>query len=365
MINRIKSLIIKELLILWRDPHTRIILLVPPLIQLLIFSFASTHDVKNVSLGIFCEDSGEQSRELLSKLYSIPATFSNIERFFNMEELKKSMDKQKILVGLRIEKNFSKNLDANKRADIQIILDGRKINSSVIVFGYLNSIIQSFFNEKNGKNTEIFTYRVWYNPELLSMWSTVPALIGILTNLIALLVTALSIARERELGTFDQLLVSPLRPFEILIGKTVPAMLLGLFEVSLMMSIFVFVFGIPFTGSIILMYMVLFLFILSIVGIGLFISSISKTQQQGFLGAFSYMMPAVLLSGYATPISNIPAYLRWICYINPLQYMVSASRTIFLENPKPIIIFSMVWPLIPIALITLFLASWMFGKRLE
>ncbi|MFA6810268.1 MAG: ABC transporter permease, partial [Desulfoplanes sp.] len=184
-------------------------------------------------------------------------------------------------------------------------------------------------------------------------------------NLVALLVTALSVARERELGTYEQLLVSPLRPTEILLGKAVPAIILGFIEGVLMVALLLLIFRIPFTGSLLLLLLAMFLFLVAIVGVGLFISSLSKTQQQGFLGAFTYMVPAVLLSGFATPVANIPLWLRWLAYLNPLHYMISLTRAIFLENPDAAGVMHMIWPLLPIGLITLTGATWMFRKRME
>ena len=173
-------------------------------------------------------------------------------------------------------------------------------------------------------------------------------------------------ARERELGNFEQLLVSPLRPIEILIGKSIPALVLGFIEGVFMIFMAVVVFRLPITlRGFFMLLGVMFVFLLSVVGVGLFISSLAKTQQQGFLGAFTYKVPATLLCGFATPIENIPVWLRWVAYINPLQYMVTICRTIFLENPSIKLVVNMVWPLIPIGLTTLTAATILFRKKME
>ncbi|MFA7165560.1 MAG: ABC transporter permease [Desulfoplanes sp.] len=376
MLNRIIRLIIKEFLAILKDPKSRIILVVPPLIQLLVFSFAATHEVKNVGLGIYTEDNGRAARELVSRFYAIPRTFSRLQDLHDLAGVQRAIDAQEVLAVVHIGPTFSKDLEAGRSAPVQVILDGRKANAALVVQGYINSIVQTFAAEwstnnapprtgTQGTEASHLVPRMWFNPNLNPIWSAVPALVGILINLVALLVTALSVARERELGTYEQLLVSPLRPTEILLGKAVPAIILGFIEGVLMVALLLLIFRIPFTGSLLLLLLAMFLFLVAIVGVGLFISSLSKTQQQGFLGAFTYMVPAVLLSGFATPVANIPLWLRWLAYLNPLHYMISLTRAIFLENPDAAGVMHMIWPLLPIGLITLTGATWMFRKRME
>ena len=376
MLNRIIRLIIKEFLALLKDPQSRVILVVPPLIQLLVFSFAATHEVKNVSLGIYSEDHGLAARQLVSRFYAIPRTFSHINQLHDLTSVQEAIDSQDVLAVVHIGPTFSQEMEAGRSAPIQVILDGRKANAALVVQGYIGRIVETFAvqwsadnghpNTRQGSTeSSVLVPRMWFNPNLNPIWSAVPALVGILINLVALLVTALSVARERELGTYEQLLVSPLRPTEILLGKAVPAIILGFVEGLLMVSLLLLVFRLPFTGSMGLLLLAIFLFLVAIVGVGLFISSVSKTQQQGFLGAFTYMVPAVLLSGFATPVENIPDWLRWLAYLNPLHYMISISRAIFLENPGAAEVMHMIWPLLPIGIITLTGATWMFQKRIE
>jgi ABC-2 type transport system permease protein len=376
MLNRVIRLIIKEFLAVWRDPHSRVVLVLPPLIQLLVFSFAATHEVKNVTLGIYIEDHGRAARELAARFHAIPRTFSRVEHLNSPKAVQRAIDAQDVLAVVHIGPTFSKDLEAGKSTPVQVLLDGRKANAALVVQGYINRIVQDFAAEWSMDKGRFRTPRrqimsstvvprMWFNPNLSPIWSSVPALVGILTNLVALLVTALSVARERELGTFEQLLVSPLRPMEILLGKAVPAVILGFSEGVLMITMLVFVFRLPFTGSLLILFVAMLLFLVAIVGIGLFISSLAKTQQQGFLGAFMYMVPAVLLSGFATPVENIPEWLRWVACLNPLQHMISISRTIFLEGPNATVAMNMMWPLAPIGLVTLTAAAWLFRKRME
>jgi len=373
MLNRTKRLIIKEFLAILRDKRSRALLIIPPVLQLLVFSFAATHEVKNVNLGVYTEDRGYAASRLISHLRAAKITFSHVKLYHNLKSVKRAIDSQKVIAVVYIEPQFTKNMEIGVPAVVQIILDGRKANASLIVQGYINRIIQEFVSEwheeHRGRPDAVLSTaapRVWFNPNLKATWSTVPALVGILSNLVVLLITALSIARERELGTFEQLLVSPLRPVEILIGKSVPALVLGVTEGMLMSVAVMLVFRLPITAvGFVLLFFSMLLFVLSIVGVGLFISSLSKTQQQGFLGAFAYQVPATLLCGFATPIENMPHWLQLVAYINPLQYMVALSRSIFLESPSPALVSQMAWPLIPIGAFTLVASMWLFRRKME
>lgn len=369
MLNRILTLIIKEFLAVWRDKKSRFVLIVPPIIQLFIFSFAATLDVKNVPIGILNRDNGRQGFELVQRFHGSPV-FNKIVYLKSVEEIAPFIDNMRGAMVVSLDEQFSRNLEAHKPAQVQLILDGRKSNTTQIVAGYASSIIQTFnddFMARSGfsqQNTAL-VIRNWFNPNLLYYWYNIPSLSGILTMLVALLVTALSVARERELGTFDQLLVSPATPFEILAGKTVPAVIISMLEGSLIIFVGVFIFQIPFTGSLFLLYCSMFTFVLAIVGVGLFISSLSKTQQQAVLGSFLFMSPSVLLSGFATPIENMPAWLQPVTYLMPLRYYFIVAKGIFLKDMPADIVFDNIWPTAIIGLGTLTAASWLFKRRLQ
>ena len=369
MFTRILSLIRKEILAVWRDKKSRLVLIIPPIVQLFIFAFAATLDVKNVPIGILNRDSGEQGFELTQRFHGSP-TFTHITYLKGVEEITPFIDNMRGAMVISIDQDFSRKLESQQNADVQLILDGRKSNTTQIVAGYASLIVQTFNNDFTKKeniyqqNTRIVP-RNWFNPNLLYYWYNIPCLSGILTMLVALLVTALSVAREREMGTFDQLLVSPVTPFEILIGKTVPAIIIGMFEGSIVVFVGVFIFGIPFTGSLWLLYVSMFVFVLSIVGIGLFISSLCMTQQQAVLGSFLFISPAVLLSGFATPIENMPAWLQPVTFAVPLRYYLITAKGIFLKAMPADIVFNNLWPMAIIAVFTLSAASWLFRRRLE
>lgn len=369
MWGRIVALIIKEIHSIWRDKKSRMVLVVPPLVQLFIFAFAATLDVKNVTLGVLNRDHGEQAIELLQRFHGSP-TFSHIIYLTAIEEVAPFIDQQRGAAVISIDEQFSRNLDADKSADIQLILDGRKSNSTQIIGGYIAEIVQRFNNDlANKKGIQLQTSelvpRYWFNPNLIYYWFNVPSLCGILTMVEALILTALSVARERELGTFDQLLVSPAGPSEILIGKMVPSVIISMIEGSVIIFFAVFVFKIPFMGSLALLYLSMFVFVCCIVGIGLFISSLCTTQQQAILGSSLFMTPSILLSGFATPIENMPAWLQPVTLLIPLRYFLVIVKGIFLKAMPWAIIWSNLWPMAVIAILTQIGAAWFFRRRLE
>jgi ABC-2 type transport system permease protein len=368
MFGRIRALILKELLAAWRDRRARFILIGPPIIQLLVFSFAATLEVKNVHIAIFNQDWGQQSRELIERFAGSP-TFTSVTVLRGGGEMREQIDPQRAILVMKIGADFSRAIAAGKPASIQLLLDGRKSNAAQIVAGYAQTIVEQYnadlLNRSQTKPPgSALVMRSWFNPNFESVWNTVPALVAILTALIGLIVTALSIARERELGTFEQLLVSPLQPFEILIGKTVPALLIGVAEGTIIIAVGVLILGVPFTGSLALLYAAMVFYIAAIVGIGLFISSFANTQQQAILGAFVFMVPAITLSGFATPIANMPEWLQIGTEANPIRYFLVICKGLFLKDMPASLVFANTWPMAIIACVTLGAATWLFRKRL-
>ncbi len=363
--TRIPSLVVKEMLALFRDPKSRIVLIMPPLLQLIIFAFAATLEVKNISLAIYNEDTGKHGMEIVQRFNGSPF-FPNIFFVQNEQDIDPAIDQQQALAAVHIPANFSRNIEANDRASLQVILDGRRSNAAQIANGYIAEIVNRYNTEITTRPLPVIVVaRNWFNENLLYLWFTIPSLVAILSMLIALIVTALSVARERELGTFDQLLVSPLTPMEILIGKTIPAIVIGMAEGCLIWAVAVTVFKVPFTGSPPLLLFALFIFVMSIVGIGLAISSVSKTQQQAILGAFVFMVPAVTLSGYAAPVENMPEWLQAVTSANPLKHFLITVKGLFLKDMPFADVWTNTWPLLVIGVVTLSLASWFFARRME
>lgn len=369
MLGRIFALLVKEFHAIWRDKKTRYVLIVPPLMQLLIFSFAATLDVRNVTIGVVNRDNGKQSIEFLQRFHGSP-TFSHIVYLESIDQIKPFIDTKKGVGVISIDEQFSRKLENKEKAEIQVIMDGRKSNTTQIVAGYIATILQQFnqdFSEANGikmQPTKLFP-RNWYNPNLWYYWYNVPSLCGILTLLEALILTSLSVARERELGTFDQLLVSPMAPVEILIGKAIPAIIISIAEGSLIIFVAIFIFGIPFSGSLLNLYAGMFVFVCCIVGVGLFLSSLCSTQQQAILSSSMFLTPSITLSGFATPIENMPAWLQPFTLLNPLRYFLVIIKGVFLKEMPWHDVLTNIWPMMLIALGTLSAATWLFKRRLE
>ena len=365
-LQRLQAQIVKELLCVLRDPKSRFVLVVPPLIQLFVFAFAATLEIRNIDIALMNRDAGGASVELVQQLASSDL-IRHIHPAANEQEIARLIDAQEVIAAVVINDSFSRDIAAGKSGTAQLIIDGRRANAGQITLAYLQNIATNVgVTLKSGSGGgEAVQVRHWFNPNLIYRWFVVPGLSGILTTFIAMLLTALSIAREREFGTFDQLLVSPCTPTEIIIAKMVPAFLISVLLACAMMAAAVFGFGIPFTGSFPLLLLCLMLFVLSLIGIGLMISSFCATQQQAIMGTFSFVVPTVLLSGFATPVSNMPVFLQWIAEAVPLKHFLIITHGCFLKALPPGEIIANAWPLLVIAVITLGLAVRFVRSRLQ
>ena len=363
---RIVTLIRKEVLAVFRDPRNRAALILPPILQLFLFSFTGTLEVKHVRLGVWNQDYGQVANELIERLSASP-NFDRIEFAHSRKELQQMIDDQRVLLAMNFQPDFTRKFQEAKAAPLQLIADGRKSNASQIAQGYVIQVVNQFVSEQrqsdSGASVQI-VQRNWFNPNLDYIWFTLPSLAVMITLQICLNVTAMSVAREREMGTFDQLLVSPMQPLEIMAGKSIPALILGLVEATIFILITVFLFRIPFHGSVLFLYLSLAVFITAMIGIGLSISSIAVTQQQALLGIMTILLPAVLLSGYAAPIENMPDWLQPLTYANPLRYMMVVTKGVFLKDMPPLEILNNTWPMAIIAVFTLGFATWLFRRRL-
>ena len=367
MWTRILALMIKEFLSLLKDRKGRLVLIVPPLIQLLVFGYAATFELKQVPYAVYSEDRGNVSRDLLAAFRG-SSSFSLVAQLQNERRIAPLIEDKQVLMVLRIGPNFSADLLSGKTTQVQIITDGRNSNTAMLVVNYAGSIVKNFSGawaaRRGSAMPAHIETRAWFNPNLESRWFFVPGIVGLLTLLVTMLVTALSVAREREQGTFDQLLVTPMNPVEILIGKALPGFLIGIVEATLVTLAAVFWFKVPFLGSIATLYVGIFLFLLSAVGVGLMISSIAVTQQQGLLGAFFFMVPAIILSGFATPIRNMPAIVQDLTLINPMRYFLVVLRGVFLQGTPFRLLIPELWPLAVIGIASLAVAGWLFRNRM-
>lgn len=368
MLGRIRALVVKELLATLRDKRARFVLIGPPLVQLLIFSYAATLEVRNVDLALLDRDGGVWASELVRRIDGSP-TFRTIHRVDNPVSLREAIDTRRVLAAIHIGPSFSRDIAAGRPAEIQVLLDGRRSNAAQIVSGYLSAIVDGLGADatrgRPHRPVEALVARNWFNPNLDFVWYTSPSLVAVISLLVGLIVTALSVARERELGTFDQLMVSPLRTHEILIGKAAAPMLIGLAQSTLFVLAALFVFGVPLRGSLPLLYASLVCYLVAVIGVGLFISAVSATQQQAILGAFLFASPAILLSGFATPVENMPDWLQTATLANPLRHFLVVVKGVFLKGLPADEILRNTLPLVLIALCTLSSAAWLFRRRME
>ncbi|MBK1722199.1 ABC transporter permease [Thiocystis violacea] len=369
MFARILALTIKELLALFKDKRSRFIVVIPPLIQLLIFGYAASFDLNHIPYAVYDRDGGYAARDLLARFEGAPS-FDLARRIQRQDEIAEVIDTRDCLLVIQVPPRFTADLVSGQTAPVQILIDGRNSNSAQIAQNYVARIVTGFNQDwvfargLQGMPVSLVT-RAWYNPNLESRWFFVSGLVGLLTLVVTMMVTALSVAREREQGTFDQLLVTPLRPVEILIGKSMPGILIGVFEASLVVILAVFWFKVPLMGELAVLYTGILLFVFAAVGVGLMISSLAATLQQALLGAFLFLVPAVILSGFATPIDNMPPAVQMLTLVDPLRYYLVILRSVFLEGAGFGLLAQQMWPLAIIAAVTLAAAGWLFRHRMS
>ncbi len=369
MLKRILALVRKEFLALFKDKKSRFIIVAPPIIQLLVFGYAATFDLNRIPIAVLNQDSGAASRQLLAHFRG-STNFQEIAPLHQNRDIAKTINSKQALLVLQLGPHFSRDLYLGKPAQLQVIVDGRNSNTALIALNYVHSIVLQFNNDwvKNHHGPAPPAHlqlRAWFNPNLESRWFIVPGIIGLLTLVVTMVVTALSVAREREQGTFDQLLVTPLRPVEILLGKALPGFVIGLLEGSLIILVAVYWFNVPLIGNLSALFIGIVLFLLSAVGVGLMISSLAVTQQQGMLGAFLFLVPAIILSGFATPIANMPTLVQQLTVINPMRYFMVVLRGVFLEGTPLALLFKQFWPMAVIGIVTLAIAAWLFRHRMQ
>ncbi|MCL2700708.1 MAG: ABC transporter permease [Phycisphaerae bacterium] len=367
-LRRILALIRKELLAVLKDPRTRTSLFLPPILQCMLFGYAASYDLTHVPYAVLDQDRGAASHDLLARLdgTGVFQRVANLERSGDIQEM---IDARRALLVVRIGPDFQRRLEAGLPADIQVIADGRNSNTAGTASGYVSAIVETFNADWRQSHNLAdppvrVTTRSWFNPNLVTRWNMIPGLVGTLTMLQALVLTAMSVAREREQGTFDQLLVTPFRPAEIMVGKAVPAMLIGLTQATTILLVAQLWFHIPFAGSFIVLYAGLIPFLLAAVGLGLAVSSFAATMQQAMLYSFVLIMPFTLLSGLTTPITNMPRLLQYFTYANPLRYAITMAQRVYLEGVGIDELIHELWPLAVIATVALTTASWMFRRRL-
>lgn len=365
MRGRVFGLIAKEFLTVAKDKRSRAVLVVLPLLMLVVFPRAATFDVRNVRLAVFNEDAGSAGRELAARFASA-GVFLPPQTLTHNEQIQRVIEGGQADLVVHIGENFSRYLVQQREVPVQLIVDGRNSNTALVILSYAGEIIGRFNQEVSLRSTpSLLVERAWFNPNLFSLWSIMPGLLAIITLVASVSVAGFSVAREKEAGTFSQLLVTPLRPVEIVVGKIVPAMAIGLVEGAIILLASVFGYGVPLRGSLLILYAGLILFLLSTIGVGLMISSLSRTQQQALLGALFFIAPTVILSGWATPIANMPTPIQYLTLLNPMRYFLVIARSIFLKDWPFSLVWPQLWPMALIAAVSLFAAACLFRTRLH
>lgn len=344
MLARLKQMLIKEFIQAFRDKRTRFVLFGPPIIQMLMFGYAATFEIHHVATAVLDLDHTQQSRELISRFTSSP--YFDVQRqLTDYRQVDDLIDRGKVTVALQINPGFAQNLRKGQTAPLQVIVDATNSNTALIASGYINQIALGFARDYQQDRISRISpqmiekipsvqleQRPWYNPELRSRWFFVPGIVGSLTLVLVVNLTAFAVVREREIGTLEQIMVTPIRPAEFILGKTLPFFLIGLFDVSLIAVVGTLWFQVPFRGQIFVLFLGAVLFLLCMLGVGLLISTISATQQQAMVTAFFFIMPAITFSGFGFPISTMPQWLQYATYASPLRYFLVVLRGTYLKG---------------------------------
>jgi ABC-2 type transport system permease protein len=344
MFGRLKQMLIKEFIQVFRDKRTRIILIVPPIVQMLIFGYAATFEIRRVSTVVLDLDQSQESRELVSRFASSP--YFDVEgHVTNAQQIRSLIDSGKATIGLEIDAGFAQKLRKGETAPLQVIVDATNSNTALIASAYVTQIALGFGQQAQQDRIEriapqlvaqaptvTLDERPWYNVSFSSRWFFVPGVIGSLTLVLVITLTAFAVVREREIGTLEQIMVTPIRPAEFILGKTLPFFLIGLFDVALIATVGTLWFQVPFRGHISVLLAGAVLFLVCMLGVGLLISTVSATQQQAMVTAFFFIMPAITFSGFGFPIATMPEWLQYATYLSPLRYFLIVLRGTYLKG---------------------------------
>ncbi len=375
MFERIYHMLVKEFIQIFRDPRMRGVIFVMPIIQTLVFGYAVTTDVRNVRTAVYDLDHSVASRELTSRFVR-SGYFDLVADVSRPADVGTLMDRGKVRAVLQINRGFGSDLAAGRTASVQVIVDGTDSNTAAVVLDYAARIAQAYSKDilatrvaalpgrMDQPGGVVLESRAWFNDNLESRNFYVPGVIAIIVLLVTLMLTSMAVVREKEIGTMEQIIVTPITPVEFILGKTVPFALIGLADVLLITIIGVGWFDVPIRGSLLVLFGGTLLYLLTTLGIGLLISTVSQTQQQAMMSSFFFYFPAVLLSGFMFPIANMPDVVQWLTYLNPLRYFLVIVRGVFLKGVGPDILWPQMASLAVMGVMTLGLASRRFRKTL-
>lgn len=344
MFGRLRHMLTKEFIQVFRDKRARVLLFGPPIIQMVVFGYAATLEIKHVPTVIVDYDNSRVSRDLVSR-FEASRYFDIRKRLTDSRHIKEVIDNGDVTMAIQINAGFAKDIRKGQTAHVQVVVDSTNSNTALVGLGYVNEITSNFAEDYQKEFLErtspfaltqmpkiVLDKRPWYNTDMSSQWFFVPGVIGNLVLVIVVTLTAFAVVREREIGTLEQIMVTPIRRSEFILGKTIPFFLIGLFDAALISTIGVFMFNIPLRGSIGVLTLGTVLFLLCVLGIGLFISTVSLTQQQAMMTGFFFIMPAVIFSGFGSPISSMPEFFQYLTYVNPMRYYQTVLRTVYLKG---------------------------------
>ncbi|HZU28749.1 MAG TPA: ABC transporter permease [Bryobacteraceae bacterium] len=382
MRRRLRRIIRKEFLQTVREPRMRLMLFLPPILQLIIFGYAVNLDVDNSRLAWMDLDHTPESRELLAD-FEGSGRFTVVRYPETGDELQHALDAGAVDTAVRILPGFARDLKHGRTTAVEVLVDGTNSNTGSIVSGYAASIVSSFAAKQNRDRsqqmlvgrTTVPVYapvprldmqeRVWFNPDLRSRNYFVPGVVVNIMMLITLMLTAMAIVREKEIGTMEQLMVTPIRPLELMLGKTLPFAIVGLVDMCLVVAVALTLFRVPFRGNMFTLLLASLLFLMTTLGSGLFMSTISRTQQQAMLTTFLFFMPAFLLSGFAFPIRNMPLPAQYLTYVNPVRYFMTIVRGVFLKGAGVSVLWPEMLALAIFGVLILSLSAFRFRKTLD
>ena len=376
MRERLRHMLVKEFIQALRNPRMRAIILVTPVIQLFLFGYAVTTDVHNIALAVYDLDQSVASRELTSRFVR-SGYFDLVEPVTNPDRVRELLDRGEARAVLQFNRGFQETLQAGRTAHVQLLLDGTISNTAGIVLNYSSRIVNQYSRELLDQRVHRLlgapprtakvelAARAWFNEELESRNFFVPGVIAMIVTLTSLILTSMAVVREKEIGTMEQILVTPIRPVELILGKTIPFALISYADVIGVTIIGVLWFQVPIRGNLLLLFFSTGLFLLTTLGLGLLISTVSQTQQQAMMGAFFLYLPALLLSGFIFPIDNMPEVFQWLTLLNPLRYFLEIIRGVFLKGIGASILWPQMAALALMGVATLGLASRRFQKTLE
>jgi len=375
MFERIREMLIKEFIQVLRDPRMKSIIFLMPVIQLMVFGYAVSTDVRDVATAVYDLDNSVASRELVARFVK-SGYFEVIEHVDTDSRARELLDRGEARVVLRMNRGFGDDLRAGRTVALQLILDGTDSNTAGIVLDYAAKIAEQFsrkvlltrFTRVRGAARQPgrveLQSRAWFNDNLESRNFYVPGIIAMLVMLATLLLTSMAVVREKEIGTMEQIMVTPITPVEFILGKTVPFAIIAFIDVVLITVVGVFWFDVPIRGSILLLFVATAVYLMTTLGVGLLISTISQTQQQAMMSTFFFYFPAILLSGFIFPVANMPRVVQWLTYLNPLRHFLVIVRGIFLKGVGPDILWPQLAILAVMGVCTLSLAAARFRKTL-